>query len=42
MDRILIGLAELLGVKDRVVVVNTMRYVNLFMMVGGFLSAGWD
>jgi len=38
MDRILIGLAELLGVKDRVVVVNTMRYVNLFMMVGGFLS----
>jgi len=38
MDRIFMGLAELLGVKDQVVVVNTMHYVNLLMMAGGYLS----
>jgi len=38
LNQVFMGLAELLGVEDQVVVVNTMPYVNIIMMVGGFLS----
>ncbi|MGI6513249.1 MAG: DUF3189 family protein [Syntrophomonadaceae bacterium] len=38
LDQVFMGLAELLGVKDQVVVVNTMHHVNVLMMAGGFLS----
>ncbi len=38
MNRIFFGLAELLEMEDQIIVVNTMPYVNIFMMVGGFLS----
>ena len=38
LNQVFLGLAELLGVEDQVVVVNTMPYVNIIMMLGGFLS----
>ena len=38
LDQVFMGLAELLGVKDQVAVVNTMHHVNVLMMAGGFLS----
>jgi len=38
LNHVFLGLAELLGVENQVIVVNTMPYVNIIMMVGGFLS----
>lgn len=38
MSHILLGLADLMGIKNELLVVNTMPYVNWMMMVGGFLS----
>jgi len=41
MNRIFIGLAELLGMEREIVVTNTMPYVNVLMMLGGYLSRRW-
>lgn len=38
MNQVFLGLAELLRVEDQIIVVNTMPYVNILMMLGGFLS----
>lgn len=37
-SRVLQGMAEIMGVEQDLIVVNTMVYVNWIMMVGGYLS----
>lgn len=36
--RILLGIAEIAGIKEKVKLVNTFPYVNWLMMLGGFIS----
>lgn len=38
LNQVFLGIAELMGVEDQVIAVNTMPYVNIIMMLGGFLS----
>jgi len=35
---ILLGIAEMAGIKEKVMLVNTFPYVNWLMMLGGFIS----
>lgn len=36
--RVLLGIAEIAGIKEKVMLVNTFPYVNWLMMLGGFIS----
>lgn len=38
LNNVLIGLADLTGKKDELMVVNCLAYVNWMMMLGGFMS----
>ncbi|MGE5397215.1 MAG: DUF3189 family protein [Chitinophagales bacterium] len=38
LNNVLNGLAELVGVKDQMIAVNTIPYINWAMMLGGFTS----
>ncbi|QGT99837.1 hypothetical protein SYNTR_1244 [Candidatus Syntrophocurvum alkaliphilum] len=42
-SNILMGIAEILGVKNNILTINTMNNINVIMKIGGFMSRrlGW-